>query len=83
MTNKPERTCIACRSKGSKENFVKVVKNKAGEFFIERDVKLDGRGAYICKNKECYEKCKKTKALNRAFKTNVPMSLYEELENED
>ena len=29
------------------------------------------------------EKCKKTKAFNRAFKTNVPVSLYEELENEN
>ena len=83
MSSKPERTCIVCRKKSTKESFLKVVKNKNGEFFIERDVKLDGRGAYICKNKECYEKCKKTKALNRAFKTNVPMSLYEELENED
>ena len=83
MSSKPERTCIVCRKKSSKDNFLKIVKNKNGEFFIERDVKLDGRGAYICKNKECYEKCKKTKALNRAFKTNVPLSLYEELENEN
>ena len=62
---------------------MKVVKNKNGEFLIERDIKLDGRGAYICKNSECLEKCKKTKAFNRAFKTNVPLSLYEELENEN
>ena len=82
MTNKPERTCIACRSKGSKENFVKVVKNKAGEFAIERDKKLDGRGAYICNTKECAEKCAKTRALNRVFKMVVPQEVYEELKNE-
>ena len=84
MASKPERTCIVCRKKGSKENFLKIVKNKNGEFAIERDVKLEGRGAYICKNSsECFEKCIKTKAFNRAFKTNVPVSLYEELKDEN
>ena len=83
MVSKPERTCIVCRVKGSKENFLKVVKNKSGEFFIETDKRLDGRGAYICKKSECFEKCKKTKALNRAFKTVVPAEIYEELKNEN
>lgn len=83
MASKPERTCIVCRTKGTKENFLKVVKNKNGEFSIEIDKRLDGRGAYICKNKECYEKCIKSKALNRAFKTIVPVEIYEELKNED
>ena len=77
--NKPERTCIVCRTKGSKENFIKVVKNKNNEFEIEKDKKLDGRGAYICNNDECKAKCKKTRALNRAFKMEVPSSIYEEL----
>lgn len=82
MVSKPERTCIACRLKSSKENFLKIVKNKNGVFMIERDVRLDGRGAYICKKQECIEKCKKTKALNRAFKTVVPAEIYEELKDE-
>lgn len=82
MASKPERTCIACRTKGTKENFLKIVKNKNGAFMIEREVRLDGRGAYICKNDECIEKCKKTKALNRVFKTVVPAEIYEELKNE-
>lgn len=77
--NKPERTCIVCRTKGTKDNFIKVVKNKNNEFQIEKDKKLDGRGAYICKKTECIEKCKKTKALNRIFKMEVPSSVYEEL----
>ena len=81
MASKPERTCIVCRTKGEKSNFIKVVKNKNGEFAIEKDYRLDGRGAYICKNKDCYEKCLKTKALNRSFKTSVPISIYEELIN--
>ena len=82
MTSRPERTCIACRTKGVKENFLKIVKNKNGDFSIERDIRLDGRGAYICKKQECIDKCKKSKALNRAVKTVVPAEIYEDLKND-
>lgn len=79
--SKPERTCIVCRKKGDKSNFLKVVLNKNGDISIEKDKRLDGRGAYICKNKDCLEKCIKTKALSRAFKTNISGEIYRELES--
>ena len=83
MSNhEPERTCIACRNKGDKSNFIKIVRNKNGDIAIEKDKKLEGRGAYICKNVECLNKCVKTKALNRVFKTNIPQNFYEDLVNE-
>lgn len=81
MSAEPIRTCIVCKTKGTKDNFVKIVKNKDGSFGIEQDKKLDGRGAYICKCADCIEKCEKTKALNRAFKTSVPACVYGELKN--
>lgn len=81
MTSKPIRTCIVCRKKGNKEDFIKIVKNKNGTFCVAKEKQLDGRGAYVCKNTECIEKCLKTKALNRVFKTNVPLEIYEELKN--
>ena len=82
MHTKMTRRCIACRQTNLKQNLIRVCRVD-GEYIIDNTYKLNGRSAYICKNKECFEKCKKTKALNRAFKTNVPMSLYEELENEN
>lgn len=81
MMSNPIRTCMACRKKGTKDNFIKIVKNKNGTFAIERDQKLDGRGCYICNSQECFDKCLKNKSLNRAFKTSVPMELYGELKN--
>ncbi len=78
----PQRTCIACRKKGDKSNFLKVVRNKNGEVMLEKDKKLDGRGAYVCKNADCVKKCQKTRALNRIFKTEISQNLYEELESE-
>ncbi len=78
----PERTCIVCRKKGTKDNFIKIVLNKSGNLAIERDKKLDGRGAYICASEECILKCKKAKSINRVFKKNVEDEFYEELKNE-
>lgn len=77
----PLRTCIACRRKGEKESFIKIVRNKNGSVDIELDKKLDGRGAYICKNIECVNKCQKTRALNRVFKTEIPQNFYEDIAN--
>lgn len=75
----PQRTCIACRNKGDKENFIKIVKNKDGNVAIELDKKLDGRGAYICKNIDCVKKCQKTRALSRVFKQEINQNLYEDI----
>ncbi len=82
MTHIPERTCISCRKKGDKSCFLKVVLSKNCEIYIEKDTILQGRGAYICKDNDCIEKCVKTKALNRAFKKNLPNRIYEELLSE-
>ena len=78
----PERICIACREKGDKSLFLKVVLNKNGAVALERAAKLQGRGAYICKNEDCARACKKSKALNRVFKQNISEEVYEEILNE-
>ena len=77
----PLRTCIVCRTKGEKDNFIKIVKNKDGTVAIEKDKKLEGRGAYLCKSEECAKKCQKTKALNRVFKTEIQQNIYEDIAN--
>lgn len=83
MKHIPERTCIACRKKGEKSNFIKVVLDKSGRVLIEKDTKLDGRGAYICKgSEECLNKCEKSKILSKVFKTNVPVEIYGEIRHE-
>lgn len=80
--HEPERTCIVCRKKGSKQNFVKIVKNKNGEVFVETTKKLEGRGAYVCKDEKCLSALKKSKALNRTFKTAIPENFYEGIVND-
>ncbi len=78
MTNHvPERTCIVCRKKGDKSNFVKFVKNKNGKVLMQKDVLLFGRGAYICNNETCLAKAKKSHVLSKVFKCNVSDDVFE------
>ena len=75
----PQRKCIVCQDRDSKKELMRIVKNKEGEIFIDLTKKANGRGAYICQSVECLEKAIKTKALNRAFKLEVPDTVYENL----
>ena len=78
----PMRTCLGCREQRAKKELIRVVKNKDGEFFIDRTGKLAGRGAYICPDIECFNKAKKAKRLERAFESQIPDEIYEKLEQQ-
>lgn len=75
----PQRKCIACQDRDSKKELIRIVKNKEGQIFLDLTGRANGRGAYICKSIECLTKAIKTKALNRAFKTEVSQEVYENL----
>lgn len=85
MQNKQKekiRMCIVCRGQNDKKTLIRIVKNKEGEIFVDKTSKANGRGAYVCNSKECYQKLVKSKALNRAFKCEVPQEVYEKLGEE-
>ena len=44
--------------------------------------KMPGRGAYLCPNGECLKKAMKSKALERAFSTQIPTEIYDALEKQ-
>ena len=75
----PQRKCIACQDREAKKQLIRIVKNKEGQIFLDPSGKANGRGAYICKDVECLQKAIKSKALNRAFKTDVSQEVYENL----
>ena len=76
------RMCISCREMKDKKELLRIVKNKEGEILVDKTGKQNGRGAYICRKPECFEKLKKQKILNKAFKMNVDESVYSLLEDE-
>lgn len=80
MQNKQKekiRMCVVCRAQSDKKTLLRIVKNKEGQIFVDGSGKANGRGAYVCKSKECFEKLKKQKGLNRAFKCEVPQEVYD------
>lgn len=68
--------CVVCRGQSDKKTLLRIVKNKEGQIFVDKTGKANGRGAYVCKNKECFEKLQKQKGLNRAFMCEVPQEVY-------
>jgi len=43
---------------------------------------MNGRGAYLCNDTVCFAKARKTRALNREFKMEIPDDIYEKLEKQ-
>ena len=81
MTTKkiPMRMCTGCREMKPKKELIRIVKTVDGEIALDFTGKLNGRGAYVCKNKECLEKIRKSNALSRAFQTAVDCQIYNKL----
>lgn len=75
----PLRKCLGCNEMNPKKELLRVVHNSEGRISVDITGKAQGRGAYICNSKECFEKAKKTKAFNRAFQANVSDEIYEDL----
>lgn len=59
----PERMCVCCRNKGEKKDFFRIslVDNK---YIFDENMKVQNRGAYICKNPQCIDKLSKHKKYN-------------------
>lgn len=75
----PMRKCLGCGESKPKKDLIRVVKNKEEGIFLDLSGRKNGRGAYVCFNKECLEKAIKNKALNRSFQMEISDDTYEEL----
>jgi len=75
----PMRMCLSCREMTPKKQLLRIVKSPEGTIFVDNTCKSNGRGAYICKSKECIEKCIKQKMLNKQFECQIDQQVYEAL----
>ena len=73
------RMCIPCRELKDKRELLRIVKDKEGNIFVDESGKQNGRGAYVCKSKDCIDKLQKQKLLNKTFKTNIDDAVYEKI----
>lgn len=89
MSNKkiPMRQCVGCHEMKAKREMIRVIKTaptEEGETEIILDAtgRKNGRGAYICPNRECLAMAIKNKGLERSFKMSIPKDVYETLTKE-
>lgn len=76
------RMCVGCREMKEKRTLLRIVKNAEGAISFDRVGKAPGRGAYICKARECLDKAMKQKQLERALETKIEAAVFEQLMGE-
>ncbi len=77
----PVRMCIVCKEGKPKKELLRIVATEDG-LTLDKTGKLNGRGAYICDNDDCMNRCLKTKALHKAFKKNIAVEEYEKIKEQ-
>lgn len=78
----PLRQCIGCGEMKSKKEMMRVLKTPEDEIVLDVTGKKNGRGAYLCKQRECLLMARKNKGLERSFKMSIPNEVYDNLEGE-
>ena len=81
MKKIPMRTCVITGEKLPKKDLIRVVRTPEGNVIVDESGKANGRGAYLKRDIETFEKAEKSKILNKRLEVEVPSSIYEELKS--
>ena len=73
------RICAFLREVKDRQSMFRVVKTPNHEIKIDLDGKLQGRGAYLSKDKSVIESAKKRHTLEKALRVNDCQIVYDEL----
>jgi predicted RNA-binding protein YlxR (DUF448 family) len=68
----PQRTCVGCRKIRPKREMVRLVRTPDQGVKIDESGKASGRGAYLCRERKCWETALSEKRLDYALKTVLP-----------
>ena len=79
MKKIPLRRCLGCYESKPKKELIRIVKTQEDEILIDETGKMNGRGAYICKNVECLEKAIKSKRIEKEFNVQISNEIYDSL----
>ena len=76
------RMCLGCGEMKPKKELVRAVKSKEGEISLDLTGRKAGRGAYICKDIECFTKARKARRFEKSFECRIDDSVYDSMEAE-
>ena len=75
----PQRTCAACRQVRPKQELIRLVRIADGAVEVDPKGKTAGRGAYLCRNEQCWGDGLKGNRLDHALKINLSLKNREQL----
>lgn len=75
----PMRSCVITKEKLPKQELIRVVRTPEGNVVVDTTGKANGRGAYLKKDLQVFEKAQKSKILNRVLEVEVKDEVFEEL----
>ncbi len=78
----PMRQCIACRENKEKKSLIRVIRTTEGEVVLDKTGRMNGRGAYICPDINCFNLAKKKNAFSQALNVAVSDETYDLLMKE-
>lgn len=93
MKKVPLRKCTGCGEMKEKRELIRVVKSpekkdengsviSGGEISLDLTGRKPGRGAYVCKNADCFEKARKARRFERSLSCKIPEDVYEQMSKE-
>ena len=85
MTKKkvPLRMCVSCGEMRPKKELIRLVKTPEGAVELDLTGRKNGRGAYICKEKACFDRLPKSgRRIEKAFDCKLPAEVLERLGEE-
>ncbi|MGN0593762.1 MAG: RNase P modulator RnpM [Hominimerdicola sp.] len=78
----PMRMCLGCNEMKPKKELIRVVKSKEGDISLDLTGKKSGRGAYICRDVQCFRKARKARRFEKSFSCMISEDIYNSMEGE-
>ncbi len=74
--------CLGCGEMKPKKELIRVVKSPEDEISLDLTGKKSGRGAYICRSSECFQKARKGRHFEKSLSCRIDESVYEVMADE-
>ncbi len=78
----PERRCLGCAEHKPKAELLRVVRTPEGTVALDFKGKMNGRGAYICRDLACLKKARKAGRIEKSLECTIPEEVFDTMERE-
>ena len=67
----PQRTCVVCRETDAKRTLTRIVRTAEDGVHMDPSGKQNGRGAYLCSQRSCWQRAVESDVLDKALRTTL------------